>query len=508
MISEITVVYIVWGVLFYLIPLIVFAKRAAINEELATLTGLILKPLYNDKERKIISINHNYDEFFKSNTEMSDKNFAWIVLSEICRNIKAGNMVQTDYYISKYRRLCNTFVGYIFLSAQIPFIYNVIQNGQWGFSFILITHTFACVLVIILKMYSEKYVSKFTDNLYRNWYDKLLNFDLIVINDLKPSILNALHSEEQNNLHAAINSFDKMNGERNTVLSQSIQMLSDKLDEFIIFKKDEDGITPKTIADSLENSLEKLNETATSLISVSDNASASVSELLNIANSNKEFLNIVNKNAKQITDLKKSMENYNKEALREELSHLQKVTETLDNSINNAYISIENTVTRNTEELIRDYEQYFSICERFSNLLEENYETGTIEALDAVSRRIATELDKNAANSGKLAEVIKATAESTEKLTDSVYDLARSSNSSNFIEMVGKYTGFTQQFNETQAKLISYESLIKLFETNAKAIENQDEIFRQIKTLTALIEAKSNTADLGDPDKTLKDCET
>jgi hypothetical protein len=448
----------------------ILAKRTAITDSMRALPGLTLKPVYDDKEHKIVSIDSNYDEFIKSHSEINGKNFALKLLAEICRNVKAGNMIQADYYICGYRRMCDNFTGYIFLSAQIPFIVSIIRNGEWDFPFILIMQIFALALVIIFKMYSGSRVSVFVDNLYKNWYDKILNSDIIVIN--------ALHSGEQDKLLAAINSFEKINGERNATLSQTVRILSDKLDEFIILKKDEDGISPKTISVSLESGIEKLNETTASLINISDNSSESVSKLLNIAKENKEFFNTVNNNSHQIAELKKSMENYKEDALHKEMTHLENVVKTLDNNINNTYISIEKTVTSNTEKLIRGYENYFSICEKFSNLLEKNYETETIEALKKLDSNIASGFDKNEVNSGKLAEVIKAAAESNAKLSRSIYDLSQSS-----------------------------ESLIKLFRINAAAIENQDEFFnffRQIRSLTTFIDSESKT---GDTYKALKDSE-
>jgi hypothetical protein len=271
------------------------------------------------------------------------------------------------------------------------------------------------VLILLLKKSIDHKISKFCQNFYTFWYDKILNFDLVAINELKPTVLSALNSEINDKLLTAVKSFSEDDEKRCSMLINSTNNLSLKLDEFNQLQKENTIISAQSVVNSLDDILSKSSE----LNNIFDKTNAELNDLLpnliKISNKKKLDINAINQNAALLYDLKQSFSSYKSKALSLELTHLEKVTSSLENDIDRTFTSIDATITKNTENLLVAYEKFFAICETFNNAIANNYEVGTVNALKSLSNNFSLEIEKIFIQNKELEAALKRTSDVTKQ---------------------------------------------------------------------------------------------
>jgi hypothetical protein len=368
--TEIIITYSIWFSLCYLIPIVVFNKRTAITGEMINLADLKLKPTFGDN-KNVISINSDFTGFLKKHPKIKGNNVIIKILRRMCNYAKQGIKLNPNAYILDYKNLCNRFVSYIFFSVHIPFIVFCL-NGNLGSGLVAI-QVIAYVLILLLKFGIDNKISTFCKYFYTYWYDKILNFDLIVINALKPAMLSALNSEMNNTLLAIVKSLSDDDERRCAMLDNSTQELSSKLDELIKFQTGNESVTPGSIITSLDTILEKVTSLNSLFDATNETINNSLSKIITVSNKKKLDINAINQNTALLKGLKEMMLSYKSDALASELTQLGKITSTLENDIGKTFISIDTTISKNTEKLLASYEIFFAICETFNSKISGKY---------------------------------------------------------------------------------------------------------------------------------------
>jgi hypothetical protein len=379
-------IYAMWLLLFYIIPIIVFEKRTVVTNEMISLADhIMLKPTFDD-DKNVVSIYNSFAEFLKKNPKIKGNNIIIKILHHMCDDAKRRIKLNPNAYILDFKDSCNRFVFYIFISVHIPFIGFCLKESLG--SLLIGIQVISYVFILLLKIGVDYKFSSFCKNFYTCWYDKILNFDLIIINELKPSVLSALNSDINNNLLATVKSFSDDDERRCTMLATTTQELSSKLDELIKIQTGNEGITPESIITSLDAVLERVTSLNSLLDDTNETINNSLSSIINVSNKNELDIAAINQNTDLIKELKEMMLLYKSNTLSSELTQLGKITSTLENDIGKTFTSIDDTIRKNTEKLLASYENFFAICETFNSKISENYEDDTIKSLKSfIGRR-------------------------------------------------------------------------------------------------------------------------
>jgi hypothetical protein len=359
--------YSIWFILCYLIPLIVFNKRTIISKDMINHTNLNLKAVFDGKKANVVSIDSDFASFLKNPLKkINENNHVVKMLRRMCDDAKAGVKLNPNVYILNYKNICKNFVFYIFFSAHIPFLVLYFID-PFNLPDLIGIQVVAYLLILLLKKGMDRKFSVFCKILYTYWYDKILNFGLIIINELKPSVLSALNSDINNNLLAAVKSYSYVDERRCDMLVNSTQELSSRLDELIKLQSRNESIMPESIITSLDNILEKVMSLNSLFNDTNDTINNSLASLITVSNKKKLDINAINHNTALLIKLKESLSSYKSEAFSSELAQLGKITSTLENDIGKTFTSIDMTIRKNTENLLLSYEKFFVICETFNN---------------------------------------------------------------------------------------------------------------------------------------------
>ncbi|MDR2194420.1 MAG: hypothetical protein LBP19_08150 [Treponema sp.] len=473
--EQIIVIYALWFLLLYILPVIYFSKKTRTTQELLDLSGLKLAPVI-DKNQNVIKMNSNFNDFVNKQSNIMKNNFIIEILGRMCTDAKVGKKVNQNAYISNYKEKCDKFVAYVFFLMHIPFIASlyVMYAGVIAastktslLSFLFMIHTFCFICILLLKRHADSKVALFTDALYTRWYDKIANFDLITIKELRPAVLNALKSEDTNRLLSAVNIFSATNTKRCDMLLQSTTDMTAKLDEFIKLQSGTEVITWQNITGFFNDALKKINELNSTLSVICEHINAIMPKCTELADKTKVDINAMNKNAALLLELKQLLSAYKSDAFSVELHHLERITDSLEHTISGTFTSIDTIIKKNADDLRSSYDKFFAICETFNEAVSIDFERDTIEALHTLNDSFSQELKKLGKTNAELEAVITETSNSTNRLCDSVYDFTQFTLAPNFMNKIRSYVNFTQKLNDAHAKLSSYEQLATLYEQSS-----------------------------------------
>jgi hypothetical protein len=453
------------------------------------LSNLKLQAVFDNQKDNVVSISSDFPGFLK-NLEKTKNNLVIRILRRMCNDAKSGLRLNPNVYILNYKDMCRGFVFYIFLSAHIPFIALYLIDADF-ISKLIFMQSSSYVLILLLKKSTDHKTSLFCKNFYTHWYDKILNFDLIAINALKPAVLSALNTEINNNLLAAVKSFAQEDEAQFNKLAFAAQDLSLHLEKFTELQNGNGSITADKITHSLDNILKKIIELNADFDKMNGVMTTSFSNLVSISDNNKLDINAMNQNACLLRELKDAFVSYQSEALSPALAHLQKISSSLENDISKTFASIDTTISTNTEKLLSSYERFFEICETFNKSMSVYYESGNIDTLKSLNETFFDELEKIGNQNREIQIAFKSCSDSTKKLCESTYDFAQYTNSSDFMNKIRSNINFRKRLNAAQEKLVSYEKIVKLYEENSDL--SAEDIKKQFYNLLNALEGDFNT---------------
>jgi hypothetical protein len=447
---------------------------------MATLNGLVLKPKL--KDGNIVSISNDFTAFMKKNANLKDGNIVIKMLRAMCNDADKGVCHNPSLYLSGFRLALRKFILWVLLGSHIPLLVLLFLEIM-PFSEIFKYQICCYVLIYILEMTLQYKYAQLTRIFYSNWYDKILNFDLLTVSMIRNDTEKIKQLSNSHELLEAVNKFSASNSMLSNELSSHTTMLSARLDEFLSIQQKTNGINAQTVLLSLDDCIKKFTDVHKSMCEIAKNAENSLDNLTELSKSKKNEINAINKNTDILYDLRERFKTYQSEAFSSELTHLQKVTESFENNISKAFVSIDTAITQNFSRLETGYDRFFDMCKALSEAVSDKYEEKTASILTLLFNNLVSEFAAIRERMDKLTDVIAGTSEATKVLCETVFDFTQYTMSPSFMGRIANYVNFSGKLKDAADKLISYQKLTELGDIT---------IDRQVVSDTGKIEYSDN----------------
>jgi len=451
--------YGMWFLIFYLIPIIIFFRLTSISPEMMSLKGLSLNPRL--KEDNIISVSNNFNAYMDKNSNLNERNIVIKMLRIMCNDADKGICHKPELYLSIFSAKLRKFTLWLLLGSHIPLFYCFFVEIM-PFTEIIKYQICCYFLIYILEMVLQFKRAQFNRIFYSNWYDKILNFDLLSVSMIRNDIERIQKLSNSHDLLEAVSKFTAANYNLSTELSFQVKMLSARLEEFLNIQQKTNGINSQNIISSLDDCVKKFSEVYEIMQGISKNIHNSLNSLTAVSLSNKDEINAINKNTDILYDLREQFKTYQSKAFSTELTYLQKLSESLENNINKTFLSIDASVSQNFSRLEVGYDKFFDMCKSLCELMSDKYEEKTISVLSLLFNNFISEFISIKEKVDKLTNAITGTADSTKILCDTVYDFTKYTESPNFMERISNYINFSNKLKDAAEKLISYQKLAEL----------------------------------------------
>ncbi|MDR1459352.1 MAG: hypothetical protein LBI60_03985, partial [Bacteroidales bacterium] len=315
---------------------------------MVVLKGLVLKPRL--KDGNIVSISSDFAAFMKENTNLENSNIVIKMLKTMCNDADKGVCFNPGLYLSNFRATLRKFILWVLLGNHGPLIVLLFLYIMPLFE--IINYQVCCYfLTYILEMALQYKYAQFTRLFYANWYDKILNFDLLTVNMIRNDTEKIKELSSTQDLLEIVDKFTTTNSVLSNGLMDSTAMLSARLDEFLNIQQKSNGINTQTILISLDDCIKKFTEVHKSMQGIAENAENSLDNLTKLSESKEDEINAINKNTDILSDLRERFKTYQSEAFSSELTHLQKITESLENNVSKAFLSIDTAIIQNFSRL-------------------------------------------------------------------------------------------------------------------------------------------------------------
>jgi hypothetical protein len=374
-----TLFIIIYGFCFvfaYLIPMTLFLRRLRITSEFKELKNMVSEPKY-DKEKNVVSIKTNFDIFSKNLEKSIRSTYPFKILQRICTDVNNGKRYSPSLYLSLYKNYQNRFLGNIFLASHIaPVIILVVANYSLDslFDVLLSLQFIWYILVIAGQRLLSRNFNIFSEIYYSIWYDKLLNYDMLSINALKDKVFNKTHFVTPAEINKMFMEMQNVFKEHIKILLLSSEKLSTILETFAGELKKGDVVTAETIIVSLEENVKRFDYLCGQLENAALLSKESYKGLSKFIDVHKIDVNVINTLANEFSNLRCTLAGYTNTAEIASIEKLASITSTLENSINKTFVSIEETVKANADDLSKSYDRFFEICK----LLVEKQEKETV----------------------------------------------------------------------------------------------------------------------------------
>jgi hypothetical protein len=477
--SQIQIVYTIWFLILFLIPVIIFLKYTGIYVELLDLKGLKLTPKLLDGN--ITGVSGNYKEFIAGHPNFKKNNVILKLFINICNDAENGFSYNPNLYISSYKSTLQKFALWMLLGSHTPLIFLLLVKGVL-FSQIVKYQACCYILVYMLEMIIQYKLARFSKVFYANWYNKILNFDLLTIKLIRNDVDQIKNLSNSHDLLEAVNRFEESNNElANSLLSHS-KMLSEKLDDLINLQNRMNGINAQSILLSLDDSIIKYREINAHIQVISENIRNSFESITKLSKERKDEINTINKNSELLSNLREQFTNYQSEAFRIELAQFQEIAASLDANVNKAFNSASNVIMQNFERLENGYDKFFDMCKELSKAVSDNYEEKTASVLSLLFNTLVSEFSEMRNQTEKTNEIIEKTSQATEQLCKSVYEFTQYTMAPGFMGKISRFGNFSNRLKEAAEKLISYEKLASLFEISENGKYERGKKERKRKT--------------------------
>jgi cytochrome c556 len=461
MTPQIQDIYVIWLLFLFLIPVIIFLKDTRIDIELLELNGLKLTPKLLDGN--ITGIENNYKEFIAKHPKLKKNNIVLKIFKNICDDAGNGISYNPNLYISSFNSTLQKFVLWILLGSHIPVIYLILIKNVL-FSQIVNYQVCCYIAVYILEMIVRYKRARFSKVFYTNWYNKILNFDLLTVKLIRNDIEQIKNLSNSRDFLEAVNRLEGTNNELANSLTSHSKMLSIKLDELINLQNRMNGINPQSIILSLDDSIMKYRDINDHIQVISENIQKSFESIIKLSKSRKDEINSINKNSELLSELREQFTNYQSEAFKEELAQFEKMSDSLNNNVSNAVKSASYTIEQNFQRLKEGYDKFFDMCDELRKAVSANYEEKTASALTSFYNTLLSEFEEMRKQTEKTTEIIDKTSQATEQLCKIIYEFTQYTVSPDFMGKISKYGNFSNRLKEAAEKLISYEKLASLVE--------------------------------------------
>jgi len=461
--SQIPFFYTLWFIFLFLIPVLIILRYNRIDPELLDLKGLMLTPILTNDN--IVAISSNYEDFLKKHPNLSKSNVIVKIFKNVCGNAKKGISYNPNLYILSHRATLRKITLWMLLGSHIPFLILLLAY-KLPLAEILKYQVCCYLLVYVLEMIFQHKHTQFSKMFYTNWYNRILNFDLLTVKLIRSDVENINKLSNSRDLLEVVNKFEETNAVFTKNISEQSGMLSARLDELINIQQRTNGINAQSIILSLDDSIAKYREMNTNIQSISESIKDSFESITNLSKKRKDEINAINKNTELLLDIRERFKNYQSEAFKTELAQLQAITNSLDSNVNKAFASAGNVLTQNFERLEKGYDDFFDMCRSLSGAISENYEEKTAAALSLLFNGLESEFLEIRKQTEKTSETIEKTTQATELLCRTVYDFTQHTLNPGFMKKISEFVNFSNSLKSVKEKLVSYEKIASLFKVN------------------------------------------
>jgi hypothetical protein len=360
-------IFVIYGLCFvflYIVPATLFLRRLKIPGELRKLENLTVEPHY-DKNKNVAFIKNNFDVFSFGLGRPLRGNYPLKILRRICINAENGKRYNPALYLSLYKKEHIRLLGNLFLASHIaPLIILFWPGFAPGdlFDILLSLQFMWYVLLVVLQRLLARNLDAFTEVFYRNWHDKLLNFDIISVNALKDRLFNETHSvsdTEINNITSKLK--DAFSAPAAALLSAS-SVLAAALAEFSAGNRKGELVTAESVIASLDANLKRIELLCENLENAAALSKESYKDMHKFVHTNEITINAVNALADEFSGLRRTLAGHLDASGNTAIEKLAGIATALENNVNKTFMAIEETLKTNTQELSKTYEYFFDIC--------------------------------------------------------------------------------------------------------------------------------------------------
>jgi hypothetical protein len=372
------VIYILWGVFLFLFPALDFVRFLALPEELILLEGLTVRP-YFDKEKNVTRVDTNYEKFMAAlcanGAAVWKKNIPLVILGVLCADAHNGVRYHPELYLARYKNSIRHVTAYIFLGSFLPALPLLFRPNPENAPAVFVLQ--ACCLVLVFFLYRAlRYMYEtFETVFYKHWFDKILNFDILTIRELRPQALDSLAAVFQQDIWQKLN--------------EGTAALAGKLEEFHRFREQDRELSGDDIIEMAQSKIAGLGELISALEEICDKTGAALNGLTSLAKLNEVDINAITENTAALIDLKDLMLNWRNASQDAELDALRRVTEKLEHSITQGFSNMEQTAELNAEELSASFERFSEACHNLSALPAPVDEEVHIMALQSLNKNLS-----------------------------------------------------------------------------------------------------------------------
>jgi hypothetical protein len=268
-------------------------------------------------------------------------------------------------------------LGNVFLASHIaPVIVLILTQFSLDTMFdVLLSVQFIWYVLIIAgqRLLSGNY-NVFTEMFYCNWYNKLLNFDMLSINALKEKLFNETYFVTPDEINKMLLETRNAFKEPVELLLSSSEKLSSALESFTGELQKYDLVTAESVVASIEEKVKSFESLCEQLENITLQSKESYTYLSKHVDKNKININAINTLANEFSDLRNTLAGYTNAAETAAIEKLADIASVLENNVSKTFATIEDTLKTNAVELSKSYDRFFEICK----ILVENQEKENI----------------------------------------------------------------------------------------------------------------------------------
>jgi hypothetical protein len=365
-------------VFLFLFPALVFARFLALPAELISLKGLAVKPSF-DKEKNVTRVETNYEEFGQAlsvgNAFFRKRNIPLLVLEALCRDAGNGKKYHPDLYLARYKNSVSHFTAYILLGSFLPALLLTFKSNPEKVQLVFVLQACCLIFVFILYRVLRYMFEVFEAVFYKNWFDEILNFDVLAIREMRPHALDSLAAVFQQDIWQKLN--------------DGISSLAGQLEKFGRFREQGRELSGEDIVETMQSKIVVLGELGDALEEICNKTSAALKDLAPLTRNSKADINAITENTAKLMELKDLMLNWRNDSQDAEIDALRNVTEKLEHGITQSFSNMEQTVELNARELSASFERFSDLCHSLSTLPAPLDEQTLITALQALNENLS-----------------------------------------------------------------------------------------------------------------------
>ena len=361
----------IWFSVFFLLPHIFVFILTSVNRDIAVLKGLDLEPVVNN-DGNVFAIRNNYNDFIarlKISNFKKKNNVIIKILHQMCDDANNGEKYHPEIYTSILKNYHERFFVFMLLCSFFPAVADIINGSSGGLYNFLLNQLLCSGLVVAFNIIIRYTYSAFLRLFFRVWYNKILNFDLAVVNEIKSIIQRGNDLEKTASFNDILLKLMSLSMSLNEQVTVSTLLISNNLDELKKSREEGKIISGQEMLETLQAGVEKTVELGNIYENIGEKINTALNSLNEYVALPKTDINTINKNASLLRAVRDKFSKYKEDSQKEQLKLLKKVTEKLDKNVCEMFSSVEAALKQTSERLNDSYDSFSDMCAKFN----ENY---------------------------------------------------------------------------------------------------------------------------------------